>query len=109
MDFSQYLDLTDPDGPRVVGHRIWLDQVLYEAVHNRRNADQLIERFPTLNTETIYACLLYFEQNRSACLTRLYAEIARKEANFSSAGGINEAKKTELLRRAGLITDGAVT
>ena len=109
MDFKQYLDLTDPDGPKLVGHRIWLDQVLYEVVHNRRNADQLIERFPTLNSETVYACLLYFEQNRSACLTRLYAEIARKEAKFSGAKAINEAKKTELLHRAGLIADGAVT
>jgi uncharacterized protein (DUF433 family) len=64
MGFSQYLDLSDADGPRLVGHRIWLDQLLYEVVKHRRNADQLIERFPTLDRQTVYACLLYFEQNR---------------------------------------------
>jgi uncharacterized protein (DUF433 family) len=102
MDFSEYLDFSDPDGPKLVGHRIWLDQLLYEVVQHRRDADQLIERFPTLDRQTVYACLLYFEQNRPSCLSRLYTEIARKDANIASAAAANEAKKAEILRRAGL-------
>ena len=109
MDFHPYLDLTDPDGPRLVGHRIWLDQLLHEVVQNRRDVDGLIERFPTLDRQTIYACLLYFEQNRPSCLGRLYGEASRKQANFAEASAKNQAKKTELLRRAGLAADRAAS
>ena len=109
MDFHQYLDLTDPDGPKLVGHRIWLDQLLHEVVQNRRDVDELIERFPTLDRQTIYACLLYFEQNRPSCLARLYGEASRKQANSASASVKNEAKKTELLRRAGLAAERAAS
>jgi hypothetical protein len=52
--------------------------------------------------------LLYFEQNRSECLTRVYAEIARKQTNFANAGATNDGKKAELPRRAGLIAEGAI-
>jgi uncharacterized protein (DUF433 family) len=103
MDFDQYIDLTDPDGAKLVGHRIWLDQLLYEVVQNRCDVDQLIERFPTLDRQTIYACLLYFEQNRTQCLTRLYADIDRAQANHVNASVKNEAMKRALLQRAGLI------
>jgi uncharacterized protein (DUF433 family) len=107
MIFDEYLDLTDPDGPKLVGHRIWLDQLLYEVVHHRRDADQLIERFPTLDRPTVYACILYFEQHRTECLTRLYADIARKEENLANARARNEAQKAVLLERAGLIVSFA--
>ena len=42
MDLSRYIDVDDADGPKLVGHRIWLYDVLYEHVYNRRRADDLL-------------------------------------------------------------------
>lgn len=80
MDFSEYLDLADPDGPRLVGHRIWLFDVLYQHVYNHRRADQIVEYYPSLNLAKVYACLLYFEMNKAACHRDIEAELERQEA-----------------------------
>jgi uncharacterized protein (DUF433 family) len=79
MDFSEYLDLADVDGPKLVGHRIWLFNVLYEHLYNHRRADQIIECYPTLSMEKVYACLLYYEQNKNACRTMIDEELERQE------------------------------
>src|SRR3954451_9009146 len=79
MDFRDYLDLNDADGPKIVGHRIWLFNVLYEHLYNGRRADQIVECFPSLTMETVYASLLYFEQNKPACRQMVDEEIERRE------------------------------
>ena len=79
MDFSQYIDLNDEDGPKLVGHRIWLFNVLYEHLYNRRRADQIVECYPTLDMEKVYACLLYYERNKDACRRMVEVELERQE------------------------------
>ncbi len=79
MDFSEYLELNDPDGPKLVGHRIWLFNVLYEHIFNRRRADQIVEFYPSLTIEKVYACLLYYERNKTACQQMVEAELDRQE------------------------------
>lgn len=36
MNVDDYLDAEDPDGTRLKGHRIWLNDILYELVFNYR-------------------------------------------------------------------------
>ena len=38
MEFNDYLDFTDPDGVRLKGHRVWLNDLLYEVVFNHMAA-----------------------------------------------------------------------
>jgi uncharacterized protein (DUF433 family) len=81
MDFSRYIDANDPDGPKLVGHRIWLHDIIGEIVVHNSSDLELVERFPTLSREKILSALLYFEQNREQCLHDFEVETARRDAN----------------------------
>jgi hypothetical protein len=71
MNVEDYLDINDPDGIRLKGHRIWLNDLLLEVVFNYRTAEDLAVRFPTLRIDEIYAAMLYFETHRELCLKNL--------------------------------------
>ena len=105
MDFSQYIDLNDADGPKLVGHRIWLFNVLYEHIYNRRRADQIVECYPTLDMEKVYACLLYYERNKDACRRMVEEELERRERvrreDRASHPGRYDAFKRRLAQRRG--------
>ena len=60
-----YLDFSNPRAIRLRGHRVGVEHVLYEYLHNELNAEQLVERFDSLNLEKIYAVLLYYHQHRA--------------------------------------------
>jgi uncharacterized protein (DUF433 family) len=81
MDFSRYIDFDDPDGPKLIGHRIWLHDIIWQIVAHNFSDLQLLEQFPTLNREKVLAALLYFEQHREQCMHDYEVEVARREAN----------------------------
>ncbi len=64
MQLEDYFDFLSPDDIRIKGHRIGIESVLYEYIHRAQTPDEIIERFPTLNLEQIYATILYYLHNR---------------------------------------------
>ena len=64
MQPEAYLDFSSPYSIRLRGHRVGIELVLYEYLHNKLNAEQLVERFDTLNFEKVYAVLLYYYQHQ---------------------------------------------
>jgi uncharacterized protein (DUF433 family) len=84
MNVDDYLDNQDPDGTRLKGHRIWLNDLLYEVVFNYRTVEELAGRFPTLRMDEIYACLLYFETHREACLKNLTEHVDWSRSNVET-------------------------
>jgi uncharacterized protein (DUF433 family) len=64
MQIEDYFDFLGPDDIRIKGHRIGIESVLYEYLHNERTAEEIAERFPTLSLEEIHATILYFFANR---------------------------------------------
>lgn len=99
MQVEDYLELDDPDGIRIKGHRIWLLHLLYEVVFHGMGPEGLLERFPTLNREKIYAALLYVEQHREAVMRDFFAEVDRRERNAAENAAKSEAMFEELRRR----------
>jgi uncharacterized protein (DUF433 family) len=99
MKVEDYLDLNDPDGIRFVGHRIWLNDLLYEVVYNSASADKLVERFPTLTMEQIYFALAYFEKHRWPLTKALIEELDRREKLHREHAEENRKWHAELLRR----------
>jgi uncharacterized protein (DUF433 family) len=63
VQLEDYFDFLAPNDIRIKGHRIGIENVLVEYIHNRMTPRELAERFPTLNLEKIYATLLYYHQN----------------------------------------------
>lgn len=64
MLLEDYFDFLSQREIRIRGHRIGLEDVLYEHIYNELTPSELAERFPTLSAEQIYAAILYFLNNR---------------------------------------------
>lgn len=96
---DDYLDFNDLDGIRLNGHRIWLHDLLYEVVFNYRTVEELTVRFPSLRLDEIYACLLYYETHRQACLQQLAEHLEGSRRNFESHAAESRETMEQLRRR----------
>jgi len=99
MDWNEYLDTQDADGTRLRGHRIWLNDLLYEVVFNYRTVEELSSRFPSLRQDEIYACLLYFETHRETCLRDLTCHIDWSRSNIEAHAEESRNVMDQLRRR----------
>jgi uncharacterized protein (DUF433 family) len=64
MQLEDYFDFLAPDEIRLKGHRIGIEDVLYEHLYNELTPAELAARFPTLSAEQLYATILYYLRNR---------------------------------------------
>jgi uncharacterized protein (DUF433 family) len=64
MLLEDYFDFLSQNEIRLKGHRIGIEDVLYEHIYNELTPAELAERFPTLSAEQIYATILYYLNNR---------------------------------------------
>ncbi len=64
MLLEDYFDFLSQNEIRLKGHRIGIEDVLYEHIYNELSPAELVERFPTLSAEQIYATILYYLNNR---------------------------------------------
>ena len=64
MLLEDYFDFLSSSEIRLKGHRIGIEDVLYEHLHNELPPKELMERFPTLSAEQVYATILYHLNNR---------------------------------------------
>lgn len=64
MQLEQYFDFLAPDDIRIKGHRIGIESVLYEYLFREQTPEQILQRFPSLTLEQIYATILYYLSNR---------------------------------------------
>ncbi len=64
MQLEDYFEFEPLETIRIKGHRIWLHDVIQEYLFREMTPNELAQRFPTLNLEQIYACLLYYHQNK---------------------------------------------
>ncbi len=66
MQIEDYFDFFGNGDIRIRGHRIGIEDVLYEYICNDRTPEELAIRFPTLNLEQIYAAILYYLRNKES-------------------------------------------
>jgi len=66
MQLEDYFDFLAPEEIRIKGHRINMEDILWEYIHRRKTAEQIARRFPTLTLEEVYAALLYYHRNKAA-------------------------------------------
>ena len=63
MWLNQYFDFLAPDDIRIKGHRIGIETVLYEYLHQERSAEEIQFLYPTLSLADVYVTILYYLQN----------------------------------------------
>lgn len=73
MQLESYFDILEPDDIRIRGTRIGIESVLYEHIHRSRTPEEIVERFPTLSREQVYAAILFYLRDK----TRLDAYLDR--------------------------------
>jgi uncharacterized protein (DUF433 family) len=66
MQLEDYFEFLAPDEIKIKGHRIWMQDVLYEYIHRAMTVEELAERFDTLTLEQIHAVILYYLRNKEA-------------------------------------------
>jgi uncharacterized protein (DUF433 family) len=64
MQLEEYFDFLAPDDIRIKGTRVGIESVLYEYIHRDQTPESMLQRFPTLTLEQIYATILYYLRNR---------------------------------------------
>ena len=79
MQLEDYFDFLAPDDIRIKGHRIGIEDVLYEYIHKGKTPDELQRRFPSLTLEEIYATILYYLHSRETVGQYLADRIAHGE------------------------------
>jgi uncharacterized protein (DUF433 family) len=71
MNVEDYFDFLRADDIRLKGHRIGIESILYEYIHNAQTAEEIAARFPTLSLEQVYATILYYLHNKEQVDTYL--------------------------------------
>jgi uncharacterized protein (DUF433 family) len=64
MQLEDYFDFLAPNDIRLKGHRIGIESILYEYIHRDQTPEEIVDTFPTLSLEQIYATILYYLHNR---------------------------------------------
>jgi uncharacterized protein (DUF433 family) len=64
MQLEDYFDFLAPDDIRIKGHRVGIENILYEYIHNALTPEEISERFDTIRLEDIYATILYYLHNK---------------------------------------------
>jgi uncharacterized protein (DUF433 family) len=64
MQLEDYFDFLAPDDIRIKGHRIGIEDVLYEYIFNAKTPEEVHRRFPTLTLEQVYATITYYLHNK---------------------------------------------
>ena len=66
MQLEDYFNFLAPDDIRLKGSRIGIESVLLEYIHRDKTPAEIVQRFPTLSLEQVYACILYYLHNKEA-------------------------------------------
>jgi uncharacterized protein (DUF433 family) len=64
MQLEDYFDFLAPDDIRIKGHRIGIESVLYEYLYRQQTPADIVQHFPSLTLEQVYATILYYHQNK---------------------------------------------
>ncbi len=65
MQLEDYFDFLSANEIRIKGHRVGIEDVLYEHLYNELTPAELVVRFPTLRAEQIYASILFYLNNKA--------------------------------------------
>lgn len=64
MQVEEYFDFLDPYDIRLKGHRIGIETILFDYIHNTMTAEEIAKKWATLSLEQVYATILYYLSNK---------------------------------------------
>jgi uncharacterized protein (DUF433 family) len=64
MQLENYFDFLAQDDIRIKGTRIGIEHVLDQYLHEKKSPEEIVELFPTVTLEQVYATILYYLSDR---------------------------------------------
>ncbi len=64
MTLEEYFDFQRPDDIRIKGHRIGIESVLEAYLDGCKQPREIVEQYPSLSLEEVYATILYYLHNK---------------------------------------------
>lgn len=61
---QDYFDFLSEEDIRLRGTRIGIESVLLEYIQNQATPEKIVQSFPTLSLEQVYATILYYLQSK---------------------------------------------
>jgi uncharacterized protein (DUF433 family) len=106
MQLEEYFEFLSPDEIRVKGHRIGIEDVLYEYIYRAQTAEEIAQRFDTLTLEQVYAVILYYLHNKAAVSKYVadwldYCRTSREDARRNHPEFYEKVRRLKEERQAG--------
>lgn len=60
MKLEDYFNFLATDDIRLKGTRIGIETILYDFIYKARTPEEIVEAYPSLNLEQVYATILYY-------------------------------------------------
>lgn len=64
MLLEDYFEFISSDDIRLKGSRVGIETVLYDFIHRRRSPEEIVDSYPTLSLEQVYATIVYYLHNQ---------------------------------------------
>ncbi len=105
MQLEDYFDFLAPDDIRIKGHRIGIESVLYEYLYRQQTPEEIVQRFPTLTLEQVYATILYYYQSKEQVDKYIadwleFGRKAREEQARDSSPALQKVRRLKAERMA---------
>lgn len=98
MQLEEYFDFFAQDDIRIKGTRIGIETVLYDFINRSQSPQEIVNTYPSLKLEQVYATILYYLHNKEAVTTYLtnWMEWSREMRRQQAA---NPSPEIQRLRR----------
>lgn len=63
MQIEEYFNFLSDNDIRIQGSRIGIETVLYEFIYRKQTPENIVESYPSLTLEQVYATILYYLHN----------------------------------------------
>lgn len=80
MKLEDYFDFLSPDDIRVKGTRVGIETILYDFIYQSQVPEAIVDRYPSLTLEQVYATITYYLHNKETVTAYLidWLEFGRK-------------------------------
>jgi len=80
MQLEDYFNFLAPNDIRVQGTRVGIETILYDFIYRERTPQEIVESYPSLNLEQVYATITYYLHNKEQINTYIadWLENARR-------------------------------
>lgn len=112
MPLEEYFDFLAPDDIRIKGHRIGIETVLSEYLHQARTPEEIQQHYPSLTLAEVYATILYYLQNQTSVRQYLqdwleYSHQQRQHQQANPHPATDRLRKLKAERESKTVTHGA--